>query len=66
MKQEVYYHGTPGKRYGVFDPATKSWKYGINEETPMLAMARLYQRVGAKAKHSGYEPRELPKRMVMA
>lgn len=64
MKQETYYHGAPGKRYGVFDPATKSWKYGINEETPMLAMARLYQRMGAEAKRSGCQPRELPKRKV--
>lgn len=61
MKQSIYHQGIPGQRYGIYDPVTHRWQYNIQEDTPMLAVARLYQKLGAEAKKTGYEPRPLPK-----
>lgn len=61
MKQSVYHQGSPGLKYGIWDPATHRWQYGIREDTPMLAVARLYQKLGAEAKKKGFQPRPLPK-----
>lgn len=60
MKHKVYYHGTPGKKFGIYSAVSKQFMFGICEDTPMLAMARLYQRIGADAKDKRYEPRMLP------
>lgn len=51
MKKEVYQQGAPGE------------KYGICEDTPMLAVARLFQKIGEDARKWRFEPRPLPKNM---
>ena len=61
MNKSIYYHGEAGAKYGIWDTANKGWRFGINEDTPMLAMARLYQRLGCAAKRSCFEARRLPK-----
>ena len=61
MKQSIYHQGIPGQRYGIYDPVTHRLQYNIQEDTPMLAVARLYQKLGDEAKRTGYEPRPLPK-----
>ena len=60
MKRETYYRGTPGKKYGVWNVAAKCFQFGIREDTPMLAMARLHQKIGDDARKWRFEPRELP------
>ncbi len=60
MKHNVYYHGVPGKKYGIFNGAVKQFQFDVCEDTPMLAMARLYQKIGADAKDKRFEPRMLP------
>ena len=60
MKQKVYYLGVPGKKFGIYNGATKQFQFGVCEDTPMLAMARLYQKIGDDAKDKRFEPRMLP------
>lgn len=48
MKRETYQRGLPGV------------KWGICEDTPMLAEARLHQKIGDDAKRWRFEPRQLP------
>lgn len=60
MRPNTYYRGVHGKKYGIWDCAEKEFKFGICEDTPMLAQARLYQLLGANAKNRRFEPRMLP------
>lgn len=39
----------------------KQFQFGICEDTPMLAEARLYQKIGDDARRYRFEPRRLPK-----
>ena len=60
MKHKVYYHGVPGKKFGIYNMAVKQFQFDVCEDTPMLAMARLYQKIGADAKDKRFEARMLP------
>lgn len=60
MKKEVYWKGVQGKLWGILDTVKQMWIYGICEDTPMLAEARLYQIIGKEAREHRYEPRMLP------
>lgn len=60
MKRSTYYRGVPGKKYGIWNSVAKKFQFGICEETPMLAEARLYQKLGDNAKKWRFEPRMLP------
>lgn len=60
MAKTTYYQGVPGKKYGIWDSVDNCWKHDVCEDTPMLAVARLYQKIGAGAKSSRYSPRMLP------
>ena len=58
MKKEVYQQGAPGEKYGIWNVSRKCWQFGICEDTPMLAVARLFQKIGEDARKW---PRPLPK-----
>lgn len=60
MATDTYYRGVPGKKYGIWNDVTKEFQFGISEDTPMLAMARLHQKLGADAKKWRFQPRMLP------
>lgn len=60
MKRSTYYRGVPGKKYGIWNSMAKCFQFGICEDTPMLAVARLYQKLGDDAKKWRFEPRMLP------
>ena len=60
MKRNTYYRGVPGKKYGIWNTVAKKFQFGICEDTPMLAVARLYQKLGDDAKKWRFEPRMLP------
>ncbi len=62
MKREVYQRGLKGKKYGIWNTVTKRFQFGISEDTPMLAEARLYQKIGDDAKKWRFEARELPEK----
>lgn len=60
MKRIVYYRGKPGKKYGIWNDVKKEFQFGICEDTPMLAEARLYQKLGDDARKWRFQPRMLP------
>ncbi len=60
MKRSTYYQGVPGKKYGIWNGAAKCFQFDICEDTPMLAEARLYQKIGDDARKYRFEPRMLP------
>ena len=39
-------HGKPGAKYGIYNKQAKKFQFGICEDTPMLAEARLWQKIG--------------------
>ena len=55
-----YYRGKPGVKYGVYNLSAKCFQFGICEDTPMLAQARLFQKIGDDAHKWRFEPRALP------
>lgn len=66
MKRERYMFGARGERYGIWNTAKKCWQFGICEDTPMLAEARLFQKIGDNARKWRFEARALPKEMRRA
>lgn len=64
MKRTTYYRGAKGKKYGIWNGSMKKFQFGICEDTPMLAEARLYQKIGDDARKWRFEPRELPQDLV--
>ena len=42
MKRGEYYRGRNGRKYGIWNTAKKCFQFGIAEDTPMLAEARLF------------------------
>ena len=54
-----YYHGKKGKKYGIYNTSKKCFQFGICEDTPMLAEARLFQLIGDDARKWRFEPRQL-------
>lgn len=60
MRPDTYYRGVPGKKYGIWNCSAKCFQFNIREDTPMLAMARLHQKLGHDAKKWHFEPRMLP------
>lgn len=63
MKREVYMFGVRGEQYGIWNTSRKRWQFGIFEDTPMLAEARLFQKIGDDARKWRFEVRPLPKEM---
>lgn len=41
MKSEEYWCGKPGTQYGIWNDVKKEFQFGICEDTPALAEARL-------------------------
>ena len=61
MERKTYYRGIRGVKWGIWNAVTKCFQFGISEDTPMLAEARLYQKIGDDAKKWRFEVRQLPK-----
>lgn len=59
MKREEYYHGKPGAKYGIWNTVKKQFQFGICEDTPALAEARLFQKIGNDARKWRFETRRL-------
>ena len=45
-----YYRGSTGRKYGIWNSCKKQFAFGICEDTPMLAEARLYYKIGDDAR----------------
>lgn len=64
MKREVYHRGLPGKKWGIWNTVKHEWQFGICEDTPMLAEARLFQKIGDDARRWRFDVRVLPAHIV--
>lgn len=53
-------HGKPGAKYGIYNKQAKKFQFGICEDTPMLAEARLWQEIGDDARKWRFEVKRLP------
>lgn len=63
MKRETYMYGVRGEQYGIWNSVKKCWQFGICEDTPMLAEARLFQKIGDDARKYRFEAKALPPEM---
>ena len=54
-------YGRPGEKYGIWNSMRKQFQFGICEDTPMLAEARLFQKIGSDAMKYRFEATRLPK-----
>lgn len=61
MKRETYQRGLPGAKWGIWNCSRKEFQFDICEDTPMLAVARLFQKIGEDARQWRFEPRQLPR-----
>lgn len=59
MKRNIYYQGIPNHKWGIWNCQRECFQFGICEDTPMLAEARLFQKIGGDAKKYKFEPRQL-------
>lgn len=59
VKRNTYYHGLPSTKWGIWNCTQKCFQFDICEDTPMLAMARLYQKIGDDAKKWRFEVRQI-------
>lgn len=60
MRPQIYNQGIPGKKWGIWNATKKCWQFGICEDTPRLAEARLFQKIGEDARKWRFEVRQLP------
>ena len=60
MKRDTYYRGVSGKKFGIWNDVAKKFQFGICEDTPMLAEARLYKCIGDNARKWRFQPKMLP------
>lgn len=60
MKKEIYQRGIQGKKWGIWNSMKKEFQFGICEDSPMLAEARLFYKIGDDARKYRFEIRQLP------
>ncbi len=65
MRRETYQRGISGIKWGIWNCQRKCFQFDISEDTPMLAVARLYQKIGDDAKKWRFEPRQLPGKYIV-
>lgn len=54
-----YQRGKNDCKYGIWNNITKKFVFDIKEDTPMLAEARLFQKMGNHARKWRYEIRKI-------
>ena len=59
MKFSTYYMGNGHSKWDIWNKQKKEFQFGICEDTPMLAEARLFQKIGEDAKKWKFEVREV-------
>lgn len=60
MTRAEYHCGKKGRKYGIWNSWAKKFQFGIAEDSPMLAVARLYYKIGDDASKWRFEARLLP------
>lgn len=60
MDRQERMYGKPGVKYGIYNTLRKEFQFGISEDTPLLAEARLMQKIGDDARKWRFETRRIP------
>ena len=55
-----YYRGKKGQKYGIYNSLRRSFQFGICEDSPMLAEARLFYLIGDDAHKWRFKVKPLP------
>ena len=61
IRRHEMMHGKPGRKYGIWNSCAKKFQFGIAEDSPLLAEARLVYKIGDDANKWRFEARILPK-----
>ena len=64
MNRTEYYRGKPNVRYGIWNSVSKQFQFNISEDTPFLAIARLYQKIGTTQRKQDLNLRNYLKSMI--
>ena len=64
--REVWMRGKKNVKYGVYNTMKKEFQFGICEDSPMLAQARLHYFIGDDAKKYRFEFRPIPKEIYLS
>lgn len=62
----VFMYGKKGVKYGVYNTVKKEFQFGVCEDSPMLAQARLHYHIGDDAKKWRFEFRPIPKEVYLS
>ena len=62
----IFMRGKRGVKYGVYNTMKKEFQFGICEDSPMLAQARLHYLIGDDAKKWRFEFRPIPKEIYLS
>ena len=61
-----FMYGRKGVKYGVYNTMKKEFQFGVCEDSPMLAQARLHYLIGDDAKKWRFEFRPIPKEVYLS
>lgn len=59
MTTDEYYQGRPGAQYGIWNDVKREFQFGICEDTPALAIARLKHKIGRDSRKWRFRVRRL-------
>ena len=62
--RDLYYRGKPGKKFGIWSDMKKEFQFGICEDSPMLAYARLYYKIGDDARKWRFSAKIIPNDLI--
>lgn len=55
-----YYRGEAGRKYGIYNTRKKCFQFGIVEDSPCLAEARLFYKIGQDARRWRFVCKKIP------
>ena len=61
-----FMHGKKDVKYGVYNSVKKEFQFGICEDSPMLAQARLHYYIGDNAKKWRFELKPIPPEIYLS
>lgn len=59
-----YFRGNQNCHYGIWNNCKKEFQFGICEDSPMLAEARLFYLIGDNARKYRFVAKQIPKNLV--
>ena len=59
-RKEVYLHGAPGKKYGIWNSMRKEFQFGICEDTPCKAEEALFKKIRYDSYKARFEVKAIP------